>query len=79
MTEKSPAFQFYPRDWLSSWRVQSMTPEQRGGYIQLLCHAWLQNPQGTLPDDPKILAQMSGLNDRWTAVGRPLIEMFDQS
>lgn len=79
MVEKSPAFQFYPKDWLSSWRVQSMTPEQRGGYIQLLCHAWLQNPQGTLPDDPEILAQMSGLNDRWTTVGQSLIDMFDQS
>jgi uncharacterized protein YdaU (DUF1376 family) len=53
---KPPAFQFYPKDWLSDDRVQSMTPAQRGAYIDLLCHNWLN---GSLPIDPHDLAHLA--------------------
>lgn len=39
-----------------------MTPEARGGYIMLLCHAW---PEGELTDDDDGLALLSGLGIRW--------------
>lgn len=39
---KSPAFQFYPRDFLSDVNVSTMTMEERGIYITLLCHCWLE-------------------------------------
>ncbi len=40
---KSPAFQFYPKDFLSSSKVLRMSPAQVGIYILLLCHCWLDN------------------------------------
>lgn len=72
--ERPPSFQFYPRDLLSSTAYTLMTPEQRGGYLSLLCHAWLQPRPGWLPDDPDGLATLSGLAERWsecrTAIAR---------
>ncbi len=55
----SPAFQFYPKDWLTDIKVILMNPTQRGGYIQLLCHMWLS-------DDLRLpiisLPQLSGVS-----------------
>ena len=45
MADKSPAFQFYPRDFLANDAVSMMTNEQIGAYVLLLCHAW-QRPEG---------------------------------
>lgn len=53
MTEKSPAFQFYPKDWLSDGLVRAMGHEARGVYIDLLSIYW---NDGGLPSDPKALA-----------------------
>jgi uncharacterized protein YdaU (DUF1376 family) len=50
-----------------------MTPEERGGYILLLCHAWDSEEPGVLPDDDGALAALSGLGKRW-AKCRPSIE-----
>ena len=61
---KSPAFQFYPKDWFGSENVRLMTPAERGGYIELLGHAWL-NEDCSLPDDDKKLAILSGLGEQW--------------
>jgi len=60
----SPAFQFYPKDYLGSMKVRLMTPEERGGYVDLLCHAWLDD-KCSLPDDDTVLATLSGLGERW--------------
>jgi uncharacterized protein YdaU (DUF1376 family) len=38
-----PAFQFYPQDFLSDLNVQSMTDEEVGIYIKLLCHCWIED------------------------------------
>lgn len=53
MREKSPAFQFYPKDWLSDGRVRAMGHEARGIYIDLLAIYW---NDGGLPSDPKAMA-----------------------
>ena len=60
---KSPAFQFYPKDWLSSQRVAAMSSAQKGVYIDLLCHAWLADDCG-LPDDDKVLLRLSKADHR---------------
>jgi len=51
--EKSPAFQFYPKDWLSDGRVRAMGHEARGIYIDLLSIYW---NDGGLPSDVRALA-----------------------
>jgi uncharacterized protein YdaU (DUF1376 family) len=33
-------FPFFPGDWLSSLSVISMTPQQKGWYVDMLCHQW---------------------------------------
>lgn len=53
MVDKSPAFQFYPKDWLSDGLVRAMGHEARGVYIDLLSIYW---NDGGLPSDPKALA-----------------------
>lgn len=48
---KLPFFEFYPTDWLSSTRVRLLSLEQRGAFLELLCHAW--NYPGTVLPDPE--------------------------
>ena len=71
-----PAFQFYPKDYLSSRAVSCMTLEERGAYVNLLCHAWLSDDPGTLPDDPKILAALSGLGEAWPGHALAIAQAF---
>lgn len=59
--EKAPAFQFYPKDFLTDGRVAAMTLEECGAYIKLLCLCWTET---TLPLDPRRLAQMIGCSPR---------------
>lgn len=40
---KSPAFQFYPKDFLTDAAVLCMTNEEIGMYIKLLCVDWLED------------------------------------
>lgn len=73
---KSPAFQFYPNDWLSSPHVALMTPEQEGGYIHLLCYDWANDG---IPDDDKLLAALSRLGEGWLNGGSTVVkERFNQ-
>jgi uncharacterized protein YdaU (DUF1376 family) len=51
----SPAFQFYPQDFLVG--TADLSPEEVGGYIRLLCYQWAK---GGLPNDDAKLASMSG-------------------
>lgn len=69
---KSPAFQFYPGDFLADPKVQAMRAEEVGAYLLLLCAEWLDGP---LPDDPGFLARVCRLGaaefaQAWQAVGR---------
>ena len=54
-----PWFSFYPSDWLSSLSTTLMTLEQRGAYIQLLCHAWLSKTN-LLPANEAQLQRLVG-------------------
>lgn len=51
----SPAFQFYPKDFISSTKVQRMSLTEIGAYTLLLSHCWLDNG---LPTDVAQLARI---------------------
>lgn len=55
---KSPAFQLYPQDFISSLDCQIMTLAEFGAFNWLLYHSWIQSPQCYLPNDIKILARL---------------------
>jgi uncharacterized protein YdaU (DUF1376 family) len=60
MTEQArPAFQFYPKEFLSSSKVMAMTLTERGAYITLLSVEWLD---GSLPTSAAELARILGLS-----------------
>lgn len=52
---KSPAFQWYPRDYLVDERVVPMSLEEEGAYRRLMDYCWLE---GSLPNDMEALASM---------------------
>lgn len=56
---KSPAFQFYPRDFLSDPKVQLFTTEEVGAYTLLLCIAWME---GGIPDDMEAMAKWTRMD-----------------
>jgi uncharacterized protein YdaU (DUF1376 family) len=67
--QPGPSFQLYVRDWLTGQATTRMTAEQKGAFIDLLCHAWPARPPCTLPNDDVVLARLSGLGARWKKVG----------
>lgn len=56
--EKSPAFQFYPKDFLTDAKVMCMSNEVVGMYIKLLCIDWLED--GIWPEQVLRLAGYEG-------------------
>ena len=46
--EKLPWFKFYPADFLTDEKVMTMTYEEIGIYLTLLCYQWMQ---GSIPAD----------------------------
>lgn len=72
----SPAFQFYPNDFLGSTKVQQMSATEVGAYWLLICACWLD---GSLPTDMKRLARIARMKPQqfermWNSV---LGECFD--
>jgi len=55
--QKSPAFQFYPKDYQADENVRLMSPAERGWYVDLMCFEWIE---GSIPDDPDALARLVG-------------------
>lgn len=53
--EKAPAFQFYPKDFLTDSHVVAMTLQELGAYVRLLCICWLDR---SLPAEPACLARL---------------------
>lgn len=69
---KSPAFQFYPKDFLSDELQMLLSLPEAGAYIRLLCHCWLS---GSLPDDTTALARLCGatpahMSKMWPSISR---------
>ena len=55
---KAPAFQFYPRDWLSSSSTRVMSYAERGMYCELLSHQWLD---GSIPCTDNEISRLLGV------------------
>lgn len=70
--EKSPAFQWYPKDFETDEVAACMSLSERGVYITLLGYCWLE---GSIPDDASKLARLcrcseSELRRAWPAVSQ---------
>jgi uncharacterized protein YdaU (DUF1376 family) len=55
MKSKSPAFQFYPQDFLVGTAM--LSAEETGAYIRLLCYSWTHDG---LPDNDDQLCRLAG-------------------
>jgi len=55
MKSNTPAFQFYPQDFLVGTAM--LSAEETGAYIRLLCYQWTNDG---LPNDKAILARIAG-------------------
>lgn len=51
--QKSPAFQFYPKDFMAGTATMSL--QEVGAYMRLLCYAW---DAGSVPTDPNERARI---------------------
>jgi hypothetical protein len=70
--EKSPAFQFYPRDLLSDINWIMMNYPERGMYWQLISICWLE---GSIPADLGAISRILQVDvcvveDAWRVVGK---------
>ena len=70
---KSPAFQFYPKDFLMDDKVAVMNLEQIGAYMKLMCFCW--NNDG-LPNDKDELKSMCGNPETWETIWKKVSKCF---
>ena len=75
MPTRSPAFLFYPGDWIRSTPITLMTPAEEGALIRLWCVAW-ESGNCSLPDDDKQLAVLSRMGPNWKRSGAKLRAEF---
>lgn len=57
MNQKAPAFQWYPKDILSSARVQVLSMEEECAYRRLIDYCWLNE---SVPSDPVKASRLVG-------------------
>lgn len=73
---KYPWFPMFASDWLGSTSHALMSPEERGAYMDLLCHQWGAE-NCCLPDDDGILEALGGLpNGYFKGTSRVLRDCF---
>lgn len=67
---KPPAFQFYAADFLVDAAVKLMTLEERGAYVTLLAHAWIEGPlPGAIPKLARLCeVSVADMERIWPAV-----------
>lgn len=74
---RSPAFRFYPSDFLGSPDVQVMDLHEIGAYTLLLCTAWNSERHGYLPDDENLLRRWAHMTkDQWGESRELLLKKF---
>jgi len=74
---KDPAFLLYSKDWLQG--TAEMTHEEKGVFMDLLCH---QHQTGSLPSDPKRLARLAGMSESefsevWKTLSSKFSSVYD--
>ena len=60
VTYKTPAFQWYAKDWLSDGKRAEMSLAQRGAYLDLLSYQWVN---GAIPTAIAVLARVLGVTE----------------
>jgi len=67
----------YPKDFLTSIKVQTMTTKEVGAYCLLLFNCWLQEDQGYLPNDDETLKALSKMTDKeWEKSKNSILKNF---
>jgi uncharacterized protein YdaU (DUF1376 family) len=61
MAAPLPYMEFWVVDWLADEFVTRMTLEQRGAYIHLLCHQWVES---SVPTDVNAICDLLGCDGR---------------
>jgi len=69
-SRKRPAFQFYPKDFLSDEKQIRMSLAAVGIYVRLLSHCWIE---ASLPSDERALARLAGATLRELRLAWPSI------
>lgn len=75
--QKPPAFQFYPKDFITGTATMSL--QEVGAYMRLLCYAW---DAGSVPIDPNDRARICGCSkaqerELWKRVGKKFYQAHD--
>lgn len=74
---KSPAFRFYPADFMGSPDVQAMELHEVGAYLYLLFVAWQSERHGYLPDDDEKLRRWARMTrEQWRESREILLSKF---
>ena len=71
---KSPAFQWYPKQWLGDNKVQGMDWDAQAMHFHLINLAWQEEPPGSIPADEPLIRRWlrSPSEETWRRV-RPQI------
>lgn len=57
--DRSPSFQYYPRDWITDYKVARLSLEEEGAYHRVLSHMWDGSEDYcSLPKDVDLLASL---------------------
>ena len=71
---KAPAFQFYPKDWLTDSDVVCMSMAQKGAYITLICYCWKEDK---LPNNPDYIRKLLGNVPKWKTLWNGIKHKFE--
>ena len=72
--DKAPAFQFYPKDWLTDPDVVCMSMAQKGAYITLICYCWREDQ---LPNNPDYIRKLLGNVPKWKTLWNGIKHKFE--
>ena len=73
---KTPYFAFYRQDWLADNKVMMMTYEEKGVYIDILCHMWnYQNENCFLPDNDTFMCRLLRIKpQKWKRLKKTFVD-----
>ena len=72
--DKAPAFQFYPKDWLTDPDVVCMSMAQKGAYITLICYCWREDK---LPNNEDYIRKLLGNIPKWKTLWNGIKHKFE--
>lgn len=78
MSEDKPfSLPWIPQKWLGDYHVQSMTLEEQGAHMRLLCLSWESTTPGLIPKDERLLAQMVGVHgNKFRKLSRSILKAW---